>query len=111
MTLFKQKQVRRSERFTPRYVRSSRRQKESVYSRYAIAILQLTLSIFMFIAAYQTYMMVTLKPNILSESFRVGLPLAFLCGALVFLKVSISTFFRLRREAREAEVESKRLGL
>jgi hypothetical protein len=99
--LLKTRKVRRSSKFTPRWVAAARRKKEQAASYYSTAAIQLVLFFFLVIGAYRSYMAITLRASGLSLLERMAVPGFFLIAALFMLRAGI-------RNIREA-VEVRRI--
>ncbi len=98
--LLKTRKVRRSSKFTPRWVTAARRKKEQAASYYSTAAIQLVLFCFLVIGAYRSYLAITLRASGLSLLERLAVPAFFFIVALFMLRAGI-------RNIREA-VEIRR---
>jgi hypothetical protein len=98
--ILRQKRVRESGRFSPRYIHSGRNERELAISNYATAIIQFALGIALLIVSYQSFAILTKKLNGLSAFSWFAIPALFLLGSLVTLKSSVSSFLGIRSEVR-----------
>jgi hypothetical protein len=99
----KQKRVRKSEQFTPRYIKSDKHRRELTISHYSTTLIHFALGIALLIISYQSFLIFHSKVNDLSTLQKYALPLAFLLGGGFCLRGSIGKFRRIRAEHREVE--------
>jgi hypothetical protein len=99
--ILKTRKVRRSSKFTPRWVTAARRKKEQAASYYSTAAIQLVLFFFLVIGAYRSYLAITLRASDLGLLQRMAVPGFFFLAALFMLRAGI-------RNIREA-VEVRRI--
>lgn len=98
----KQKRVRKSEKFSPRYIKSSKHRREITIANYSTALVQAALGVALLIVSYQTFIIFHSKiSGDLSILQRYALPLAFLLGGLFAVRASIRRFQRVRAESRD----------
>jgi hypothetical protein len=95
--LLKTRKVRRSSKFTPRWVSNARRKKEQVASYYSTAAIQFVLFFFLVIGAYRSYLAITLRATDLGLAARLAVPGFFAIAALFMLRAGIRNI----REASE----------
>lgn len=90
----KQRQVRRSARFSSRWSQASRKRREYVASLYTTAVIQAVLFVFLVIAALRSYrMMVEQFPDAVL-AFRLGVPLGIAAVAFIVLRVLLGNIKR-----------------
>lgn len=99
----KQKRVRKSEKFAPRYIKSGAHRREMRIAHYSTAFIQLALGIALLIVSYQSFVIFHSKVSNLASYQRYALPLAFLLGGLYAVRSSVAKFRKIRSEAREVE--------
>jgi hypothetical protein len=100
---FKQKQVRRSEKFTPRYVKSGNHRRELAIAYYSTTFIQFALGIALVIVSYQSFIIFHSKMSDLSAMQEYALPIVFLLGGLYTIRSSIVKFRKIRSEKRDVE--------
>ena len=98
--LIKPRRVKRSSKFTPRWVATARRKKEQAASMYSMALVQLVLSIFLFIGSYHSYKAIMTQTTDISLFEKAAVPGFFLIAAVFFLRASIKNFMEAREVRR-----------
>lgn len=101
--IIKQKRVRKSEKFTPRYIKSNMRRREVTIARYSTIFIQFALGIALLILSYQSFIIFHSKVSDLAFYQRYALPIAFLLGGLFAIRRSVVKFREIRLEERELE--------
>lgn len=97
----KQKRVRKSDKFSPRYIKSSRHRREITIANYSTALIQAALGVALLIVSYQSFIIFHSKVSDLSSYQRYALPAAFLLGGLFAIRTSIMKFKKIRSRERE----------
>ena len=87
--LLKTRKVRRSSKFTPRWVSAARRKKEHLASYYSTAAIQFVLFFFLAIGAYRSYLAITMRASDLGLLARMAVPGFFSIAALFMLRAGI----------------------
>ncbi len=95
--LIKPRKVRKPDKFTSRWILTSRRRKEQIASLYSMAFVQLVLFCFLIAGAYWSFAAIEARTSGLRWIERFGVPLFFLAAGALSLRASIRNF----REARE----------
>ena len=88
----KQRQVRRSEKFTSKFATASRHRREYATSIYATGAVQFVLAVFLIISAVRAFIAMRAKLPDLSWTVTYGVPVGVALIALIVLKWSIGNF-------------------
>ena len=99
----KQKRIRKSEKFAPRYIKTNRNRREITIARYSTTFIQFALGIALLILSYQSFLIFHSKVSDLALYQRYALPVAFLLGGLFSIRRSVVKFKEIRSEEREVE--------
>lgn len=99
----KQKRVRKSEKFAPRYIKSDKHRREITIAHFSTAFIQLALGIALLIISYQSFLIFHSKVSDLSFYQKYALPIAFLLGGVFAIRASVVKFKKIRAEEREVE--------
>jgi cation transport ATPase len=94
--LIKPRKVKRSSKFTSRWVATSRRRKEQVASMLSMAAVQLVLATFLLLGSYRSYLAITLRNSELRLLEKAAIPAFFLLAGVYFFRAGINNI----REAR-----------
>lgn len=90
----KQRQVRRSSRFTSKWARSSRSRRDYVASIYAMAVVQGFLCAFLLFGAFQSFNLMRGKSPEMASVVRYGVPAGIVVIALIILRAFIGNLRR-----------------
>lgn len=96
--VIKQRKVRRSTRFSPRYVKRPSRRSELVVSGLTTAVVKGFLALFLMLAAYKSYQVMSLKGSSLSILKRLTLPVLLITGAMLVLRGSVRQLIDLAKK-------------
>ena len=96
----KPRRVKRSSKFTPRWVATARRKKEQAASLYGMALVQIALSIFLSIGSYHSYNAIMSQSTDISLFEKAAVPGFFLIAAVFFLRAGIKNFMEAREVRR-----------
>lgn len=88
--VIRQKRVRKSRMFSPRFIPSRNPKREVQVSRYAVCAVKMVLFLFLLFASYQSYVLMELKASHLPWFKRYALPLVFLAIAIIVLRSGLS---------------------
>lgn len=89
--IIKQRKIRKSSRFQPRWTRGTRKQGDYLVSLYTMAVVQALLCIFLLVGAYRSFVAMRDKLEDLGWYLRYGIPLAMVVIALFVLKLLIDS--------------------
>lgn len=106
----KQRQVRRSAKFTSKFASSSRRRREYATSIYVTALVQLILSVFLVVSAARGFLAMREKFPDMAWYVTYGVPIGVLLIAGLVLKSSIGNFrygFDIHREQRAGGADDR----
>ena len=92
----KLRNIRRSAKFTPRWVATPRRRQEQVASLYSMALVKMVLAIFLFIGSYRSYLALTARSTDLSFVKKTAVPGLFVIAALFFLRSGVKDILEAR---------------
>jgi hypothetical protein len=96
--IFKQKKVRRSDKFRFRYVRARTSRREVLASQYSIAVVQAALGIALLVASYESFRVFRLRGPSLPFLAKYSLSFLFLLGGIFSLRSGLRRFRILRRD-------------
>lgn len=99
----KQKKVKKSEKFTPRYIKTGKHRREITIAHYSTTFIQFALGIALVIVSYQSFLIFHSKISGLSSLQKYALPIAFLLGGLYAIRSSIVKFRKIRSENQDIE--------
>lgn len=87
----KQRKIRRSTRFQPRWTRGTRREGDYLVSVYSMAVVQAVLFVFLLVGAWRAFTAMRSKLEDLGWYFSYGIPLAMAAIAVFVLKLLIDS--------------------
>lgn len=87
----KQRKIRRSSRFQPRWTRGTRKQGDYLVSVYTMAVVQALLFVFLLVGAYRAFTAMRDKLQDLGWYFHYGIPLVMVAIAFLMLKLLIDS--------------------
>jgi hypothetical protein len=94
--IIRPRKVRRSDKFTPRWVATARRRKEQAASYYSTAAIQIVLFFFLLMGAYRSYIAIEMRGSSMETFEKLAIPGFFLLAAVFILRA----FIRNIQEAR-----------
>jgi len=96
----KPRKVKRSSKFTPRWVATARRKKEQAASLFGMALVQFALAVFLSIGSYYSYQAIMSQSTEISLLEKMAVPGFFLIAAVFFVRSSIKNFIEAREVRR-----------
>jgi uncharacterized membrane protein YuzA (DUF378 family) len=90
----KQRQVRKSTKFTSKFARTSQRRREYVATLYTTGAVQAILFVFLLIGAYRSYQLMDKRFGDASILARLALPIVVVAIAVVVLRMLIANIRR-----------------
>jgi hypothetical protein len=90
----KQRQVRKSSKFTSRWSRTSQRRREYVATLYTTGAIQAMLVLFLLVGAYRSYQLMEKRFGDASVLAKLALPVAVVAIAVVVLRMLIGNIRR-----------------
>lgn len=92
----KQRSVRRSEKFSSRWVRSSQRRREYVATLYTTGVVQLVLFVFLIIGAHRSWVLMQQRFGDVVWYGRAALPFLLLIIAALVGRAVVNNVLRVR---------------
>ena len=103
----KQKQVRRSSKFTSRWSRASHQRREYVATLYTTGVVQLLLVVFTLIGAFRAWQLMSTRFPDLAWYFKLALPAVLVLVAALIARALIGNIQRAREAYRPPETHDK----
>ncbi len=91
VVIIKQRKMRKSSRFQPRWTRGTRKQGDYLVSLYTMAVVQALLFVFLLVGAYRSFAAMRDKLEDLGWYLRYGIPLVMVVIAIFVLKLLIDS--------------------